>query len=231
LMIQKPETYLGPVFHVIGGLLIPGGILVTLDTLNMVSDWSVTNSFICIFAFYLILNFVHKHAVLTLFAIASGTVAVYLFALSALDPVLNRQDTDIMLQYLTMMMGASYFLLARAFRQNWNQKLIGALHFFGVTGFLGAAFIRALDSGFWELLYFLIVFGGLFLSVYLKSRIVLVMSTIFLIIHVSYITSEYFANSLGWPLALVILGLIFIGLGYASITINNKYIKGEDQAD
>jgi hypothetical protein len=51
------------------------------------------------------------------------------------------------------------------------------------------------------------------------------MSTGFLIAHVTFITGEYFADSMGWPISLVILGLVFIGLGYASITINKKFIK------
>jgi len=75
------------------------------------------------------------------------------------------------------------------------------------------------------MLFVLIVLGGLALAAYLKSRIVLTVSTLFLIAHVSYITSEYFADSVGWPLVLVILGFVFIGLGYISITINKKFIK------
>jgi uncharacterized integral membrane protein len=53
----------------------------------------------------------------------------------------------------------------------------------------------------------------------------LALSTIFLLAHVSFITSEYFADSLGWPITLVILGFVFIGLAYFSVTINKKYIK------
>jgi len=85
------------------------------------------------------------------------------------------------------------------------------------------------DSELWQFLYFLVIFGGLYLSIYLKSQIILVMSTIFLIAHISYITSEYFADSLGWPISLVILGFIFIGLGYASVNINKKYINSTEQ--
>jgi len=58
----------------------------------------------------------------------------------------------------------------------------------------------------------------------MRSRSILVMSTLFLIAHVSYITGEYFADSLGWPISLVILGFVFIGLGYVSISVNKKYI-------
>lgn len=225
LIKAKPESNLGTVFHFIGGMLIPGGAIVTLDEINLDTDWSFALIFVGIFAFYFILNYVHKNAVLTFFTIANGTAAIYLVTGALFDPTLGYRDMEILFQYLTMILGISYMILAYSFKGGWNTKLVEALNLFGVTGLLGAAFIRVFDSGAWELFYFILVFGTLFVSVYMRSRIILVMSTLFLIAHVTYITSEYFADSLGWPVALVLLGFIFIGLGYASITINNKYIK------
>jgi hypothetical protein len=225
LLKQKPEASLGTVFHFIGGMLIPGGVIVTLDEMNLDTEWSFALIFVGVFVFYLILNAVHKNAVLTFFAIANGTAAIYLVSNALFDPILEYRDMEVLFQYVTIALGGSYMLLAYSFKDGWNNKLIGALNFFGITGLLGAAFIRVLDSGIWELFYFLVVFGALFLSVYMRSRIILIMSTIFLIVHITYITSEYFADSLGWPVALVLLGFMFIGLGYASITINKKYIN------
>ena len=227
LLKQKPEDTIGPIFHFIGGMLIPGGAVVTLSELSVESDWAVAITFGAIFAFYLLLNSVHRNAILTFFAIANGTATIYLILNAVIGgPFEGWFGIKNIYQYLTMAIGASYLLLAHAFRDGWNKKLIGALYFFGITGFLGAAFSQVFDSDLWELLYFLIVLGGLFLSVYMRSRSILVMSTLFLIAHVSYITSEYFADSLGWPISLVILGFVFIGLGYTSLSINKKYIKG-----
>src|SRR3989344_774178 len=227
LLKQKPEDNIGLIFHFIGGMLIPGGVVVTLSELSIDSDWTLAITFGGIFAFYLFLNAIHRHAILTFFAIANGTATIYLILNAVVGgPFRGWFGVKDIYQYLTMAIGASYLFLAHAFRDGWNKKLIGALYFFGITGFLGASFSRVFDSVPWQLLYFLIVLGGLFLAVYMRSRSVLVISTLFLIAHVSYITSEYFADSLGWPISLVILGFVFIGLGYASITINKKYIKG-----
>ena len=226
LLKQKPEDNIGPIFHFIGGMLIPGGAIVTLSELEVdfVSLWPVAITFGVIFAFYLLLNAIHKHPILTFLAIANGTAFIYLLVEAMVEgPYYRHED---LYAYLTMVIGASYLFLAHAFREGWNKHLIGALYFFGSSGFLGAAFSQVFDSVPWQLLYFLIVLGGLFLSVYMKSRSILVMSTLFLIAHVSYITSEYFADSLGWPISLVILGFVFIGLGYASVAINKKYIRG-----
>ena len=227
LLKQKPEDNIGPIFHFIGGMLIPGGAVVTLSELavDFVSLWPVAITFGVIFAFYLLLNAIHKHPLLTFFAIANGTAFIYLLVYAITEGAYYR-DEDLIYSYLTMVIGASYLLLARAFRDGWNKKLIDALYLFGITGFLGAAFWQVFDSVPWQLLYFIIILGGLFLSVYMRNRSILVMSTLFLIAHISYITGQYFADSLGWPISLVILGFVFIGLGYASIAINKQYING-----
>ena len=39
------------------------------------------------------------------------------------------------------------------------------------------------------------------------------------------ITSEYFTEGLGWPLALVLAGLAMIGVGYVSLSVSRKYLK------
>ncbi|QQR54398.1 hypothetical protein IPG41_04300 [Candidatus Peregrinibacteria bacterium] len=226
LLKQKPKDNLGAIFHFIGGILIPGGATTTLYELRVdsVSLWLLAITFGVISAFYLLLNSAHKHPILTFFAIANGTTFIYLLVEAMLEAThLPYED---LYAHLTMIIGVSYLFLAHAFRGGWNKKLLGALYFFGSGGFLGAAFSQVFDSTPWQLFYFFIVLGGLFLSVYMKSRSILVMSTLFLIAHVSYITGEYFADSLGWPISLVLLGFTFIGLGYASVTINKKYIKG-----
>ncbi len=226
LLKSKPEESIGLVFQFMGGMLIPGGAMVTLLEINpnWLDIWPIVFAFGTIFAFYLLLNYVHKNAILTFFAILNGTVFIYaLTAASTEDMYYGYYDT--LYAYLTMAVGVSYLLLAHAFSEGWNRKLTGALCLFGITGFLGAAFSLVFDSVLWQLLYFIVVMGGLLLSVYMKSRSILVMSTLFLVVHVSYITGEYFADSLGWPLSLVILGFIFIGLGYFSINLNKKYIQ------
>lgn len=226
LFKQKPENIIGAVFHLIGGLMIPGGALVSLYEFNSnpSSIWPFTVTFGFIFLFYWLLNLVHKNIVLTFFTIANGTAFIYLLFELLIDNIGAYNHGDLY-AYLTMVMGISYLLLAWSFKNNWNNKLIGLLQFVGTAGFLVAGFSQIIDNGFWQLIYLLFLALGFFLSVYIKSRIVLAVNTIALIAYVSYITSEYFADSLGWPISLVILGFVFIGLGYGSVAISKRYIK------
>jgi len=225
LLKQKPEDNIGSIFQFIGGMLIPGGAVVTLSELNidLSSLWPAVFTFGIVFVFYLLLNYIQKQAILTFFTIANGTAFTYLLVGAIIDGPFYRHED--LYAYLTMIIGASYLLLAYSFKEGWNKKLVGFLYFFGTTGFLWAAFSQVSGSVPWQLFYFLIILGCLFLSVYLRSRIILVMSTLFLVAHVSYITGEYFADSIGWPISLVILGFVFIGLGYSSLAINKKYIN------
>jgi hypothetical protein len=124
-----------------------------------------------------------------------------------------------------MMVGFVYMLLAYGFRNTWNKKLSGMLYFFGSAGFFIAAFTRVFDSGLWEIFFFILALGGVAFSVRLKSKAVLTVSTLALVGHIIYITSEYFADSLGWPISLVLLGFVIIGLGYGSVAINKRFIK------
>lgn len=230
LLKQKPGDNIGPIFHLIGGILIPIGAIETLgefvDFFSLWFLWSFAITFGVIFAFYSLLNFFHKHPILTFFAIVNGTAFVY-FLVGAI--IQNSQIIDVYIvdiyAFLTMAIGASYLLLARTFRDGWNKYLVGGLYLFGSAGILGAAFSQVPESILWQLLYFLIILGGFFLSAYVRDRGILVISAIFLIVHISYITSEYFADSLGWPISLILLGFIFIGLGYASVTLDKKYIS------
>lgn len=223
LLKSRPNENLGVVFQFIGGLLIPGGALVTLFEFNMLDNIStVAVTFGILFVFYFLLNFVHKNIALTFFTIANGTAFIYLFT----EAFIGKQfyNSGDLYAYLTMIMGVSYLLLAQAFRNNWNKELIGILYFFGSIGLLSAAFSQIFDSMIWRMFYLFLVTGGFALAVYYKSRIILVISTLFLIAYVSYITGKYFAESVGWPISLVVLGFVFIGLGYISININKKYI-------
>jgi hypothetical protein len=221
LLQQQPKVNLGVVFHFLGGMLIPSGAMVLLDEIDLIdSEWTVALVMTIIFVFYMLLVRVHRHAILTFFAIANGTMAAYLI-MNAILPV--GMDEDIF-AYMTMAFGIGYVALAHRFSIDWNHYLVGILSFFGSIGFYAAAFSRIFRNGFWEMLYPLLTIGGLFLSIKLKSRSLLVVSTCFLIAYVTYITSEYFADSLGWPVTLVLLGFAFIGLGYMSVRINKKYI-------
>ncbi|MDP2593051.1 MAG: DUF2157 domain-containing protein [bacterium] len=226
ILLLKKEGGIGQVFHMIGGLVLPGGALVLLDEMfGSVELWPATAAFLVMSLIYILLSYTHKQQILTFFTVAHSTIFAYLLVLAIVEDSSNYRIVEDILAYLTMAMGASYVLLGKSWKDTWNSGLSGVLYLFGSGGFLAAAFSRIFDAAAWEILYPFLLIGSLILSTKIKSKGILSSTMIFLVAYIIYITSEYFADSIGWPLSLVILGFIIIGLGYTSVAINKKFIS------
>lgn len=132
--------------------------------------------------------------------------------------------------YRILAVGLSYILLGYYFSKNKREAMSGSLYGFGVFGFLGAALMlggwKPEQKMFWELVFPGLIFAVLFLSVYLKSRSFLTFGTLYLMVYIIKITTEYFSGSLGWPLSLVIIGFLLIASGYLFVYIKNNFIRG-----
>jgi hypothetical protein len=61
-------------------------------------------------------------------------------------------------------------------------------------------------------------------SVHVKSKALLTFGSLFLGAYLVKITSEYFSDSLGWPLALVIAGLLLMAVGYVTLRLKRTYL-------
>jgi hypothetical protein len=223
VLFQKKSDMLGGILHALGALLIPGGIFVQMYEMNVEPDAQLASLvFGSLAVVYAALMYVHKHAVLTLCALGCATTASYAMLSVLFDGMPNSWDIAM---YLTIVWGACYIMLGTAFVGTWNAPLVRALYFFGILGLLGAAFSQVVSYGVWEVLYIPLLVGSVFTAIHIRSTSVLMVSTAFLVAYIAYITSEYFADSVGWPLALVFIGCVLIGCGYASVAVNKKYIQ------
>ena len=186
-----------------------------------------------IISFILFVTFIasfvlHRKPVFALFSIIFGT---WLFDSATSYLVSQNAYIDALkfIEYRTLLTGIAYILLGISFARGKLVQLSGVLYCFGSLGLLGAALVlggwKPNQTAFWELLYPLLVFGTLYLSVYVKSKSFLTFGTIFLMVYILKITGEYFTEGLGWPLSLVVAGLLMIAVGYVSVTLNKKYIK------
>lgn len=216
---KKPENNIGIFLHFIGGFLIPIGIFVTLEIFKIEKLILISFIFGGMAFFYLVLSLLQRKAVLTFFAITNITLSCYLFVIEilSLGSWINGQLTN-----FTIFMGVFYIFLAQGFKNTYNKSLIGLLNFTGTLFLLGGTFTKIIDSTPWQVLYLLLLISMFFLSSNIKSRAILLLSTIFMIIYVSYISSVHFADSLGWPITLVIIGTLLIFIGYISFTINQR---------
>lgn len=74
-----------------------------------------------------------------------------------------------------------------------------------------------------EPVFLLITCAGLYVSVLTLLRPLLFTSGIALLAYLSYIVAEHFADSLGAPLALMLVGLLFVGVGYLLLRLNRRH--------
>ncbi|MDD5584879.1 MAG: hypothetical protein PHV55_07490, partial [Candidatus Omnitrophica bacterium] len=132
-------------------------------------------------------------------------------------------------EYRVLATGLSYMLLGYHFSRVQRNVLSKWLYAIGTLGFLGAALALGgwtpKQNIFWEMLFPGLCFGIIFLSIYLKSKSFLVFGSLYLIGYFLKITAEYFAQNLGWPLALILMGLALVFIGYFSFYLNRKYLS------
>lgn len=222
---------LAQAFHIISAFLLPVGLFVTFDAagINVRTSGiqSVTSGILLIT--YVLTYWVFKRDIFALFSVLFGTWFYYSVATYVAQDYQGRLRPDQFYEYLTLAAGAFHGFLGYFFATNKKPELAGWLYGIGVLASLGAALALGgwapNQNLFWEIIFPGIAFGAIFLSVYVKSRAMLVVSALFIMGYILKLTSEYFSQSLGWPLALVIVGFILIGLGYGAVWLNKKYLS------
>ena len=212
-------------FFLISALILPIGLSVTFDLAGLnLGDSSTQILISAILSFvYIGSIYLYKKNLFiifgTLFATALyGSIVHLILGDQAYTPAVWDLYT-----YSAMLVGAVYILLGYSLSQSAvYHKVIGTYYGFGALILLGSALSL---GGVWDVLYVGLVFAVLFLSVYLKSQAFLVFGSLFLMAYLVKITSQYFANVIGWPIALIFAGFALIGVGFAAYYVNEKFIK------
>lgn len=219
-------------FHFLGAMLIPSGVHVLFID---VFHWEPTLSgsatvFFGLFLLYLVSYAVfERRNIFLLFSILFGT-AVYILFTDWLA-VGTTLGSDYAFSRI-IGAGLTYLFLGYAFRVlPVARGIIAFLNFFGIIMFLGGSLALGgwkpseLPNIIFEVIYPGLALGVIFLSAFLKSRAYLIFGALFLMGYIAKITGEYFADSVGWPLALIVIGFAFMGIGYGAILLNKKYLK------
>jgi hypothetical protein len=213
------------VFTGISGIMFPIGAGVMLDLMGIsLSSPSVhmmvAAALLLVFGVMLALM---RDVVYAFFSILFGT---WLYG-AAIAWIMKSTGGYILhlTQYATMVLGIAYLFIAQPLRNAstyYYRRLSTVLSFFGLLGILGPVLTI---GGMWDVLYPFIVFAVMFGSVYLHNGTYLKIGAFFLMVYLIKISAQYFSGSFGWPLALVLAGIMLMVVGYATYYLNNKYIK------
>lgn len=216
-------------FYFISALVSPLGLYVTFDIAGFHVSSYGTQSLISgiLLVTYLLSYAVYRKTVFIVFNIIFGTWLFFSFTSYLVGS--NPYFTWKFSAYRVLCAGLTYLLLGYHFSQLSKRALTGALYGFGIFYFLGAALVlggwNPNQNMLWELVFPGFVFGVMFLSIQLRSRSFLTFGSIYLIVYLLKITAEYFSKSLGWSLALVLVGLALIAIGYLHFNLRKKYFS------
>ena len=127
-------------------------------------------------------------------------------------------------ELIGMVIGVSLICVAYALQQSKHMAIAPFWYFVGGVILMWSVF-EAVENTPLELLYLGLSALMIFLSTHVRSRSLLGVGTLAMLIYIGYYTAKHFANTLGWPIALVVIGVALIALSSLAVRLNNKYIK------
>ena len=159
------------------------------------------------------------------FAVAGRSTLLFLsisFATLCLWSVLDLAGLDGTV--IALALGASVVLSAVWADRSGHRDIVPPWYFLGAAAFLGGLF-DAVESTPFETAFVAAAAACVYLSIALRSRTLLVVATLALLAYTGWFTAEHFADSVGWPLALVGFGLFMIGMSAAAVRIDRMYVR------
>jgi hypothetical protein len=97
-------------------------------------------------------------------------------------------------------------------------------YFFGSALFLYGLFDSIKRTAF-EIFFLAVSAAFVYLAAVLRTRTLLIVSILAILTYTGYFTGEHFADSVGWPLALIAFGLFMIGLSALAFRIDRQYLR------
>jgi hypothetical protein len=106
-------------------------------------------------------------------------------------------------------------------KEGRSHRLTGLSYLIGSIIFYSGLFDLVQDTPV-ELLYLAVTAALLYACVVLQSRTLLLTTVIAMLAFIGYFSAEHFANSLGWPVTLVLIGVAFLGVGTIAIKVRRR---------
>ncbi|NND65752.1 MAG: DUF2157 domain-containing protein [Gammaproteobacteria bacterium] len=218
LVCLRDERYIRlstPLF-LIAGLFEPGGMLVTITEYS--TGGEPRHAFLFVFGIMAIqmgMTFWREQRAVLLFLLIT-------FGATWLSIAFDLLDFDE--KWNALVVGFFIMSLTWAISKTRFRSICGFWHFIGGGTFLCALW-WILEDAHAEILFIVPACFFIFLSVVARSRALLLIGVLAVLGFISYYTAEYFSNSSAWPLGLLLMGGVLIGMSKFAMNLNRKYIK------
>ncbi|MBU6310711.1 hypothetical protein KGO06_02125 [Patescibacteria group bacterium] len=221
LMTRDTVSHSGVAFQLIAGSLFPFGFAVVFEELfglNLTPELLTTISAVLLVGYALTYLRI-KHVIFTIFMLLHSITFLYAGVYSIL-PDLRTE----FFAHLTLIVGAAGIYIGSTFRGTLNEPLASLMYFLGSVAMLVSPALVFGSTPIWELLYPFLISFVLYIALLLKSKRILIVSVLSIMWYVMYLTGEYFADIVGWPVALILSGILLIVIGYLAVRYKDKVI-------
>lgn len=143
----------------------------------------------------------------------------YLFWNSAVGILMDRAGVpgDI----LGITLGLSILITAWSIDRTLHRAIAPFWYCLGSVGLLWSTF-DIVEGTLLDMSFLAVATGMMFLSVRMQSRTLLIVSTGALLGYLGYFTEEHFKDVIGWPIALMLMGCMMIGISYGAVQMGRK---------
>ena len=148
----------------------------------------------------------------------TGLVFVVAFVLILFDML----DVDYTITALVL--GASILSLSAGLQDTRHEVITPFWYLVGSAWLLWGVF-DLIENTAIEVLFMAAASALVYMSTVVRSRTLLFVSTVAMLSYIGYFSAEHFVDSIGWPIALVLFGLLLIGMSAIAFRINRKYIS------
>jgi len=199
---------------IIGAFMQPSGLFVFLhEYFPPSNDYHAAGMFV--FGVMLVQQF------FCFWATRRATLLFFSLLFGALLLATIFDDMHVKEYWSASIIGFSLLNLAYALAQS-PYRGIGSFWFFvGGATFLAGSFEAFRDTPI-ELLYLALACVMVFVSIVVRSTALMIVSVLSILGYVAYYTNMHFRHSLGWPGTLVLLGLIFLGVGVGAVRLKRS---------
>jgi hypothetical protein len=124
----------------------------------------------------------------------------------------------------SLVIGGSIVLAAVGVDRTAHRDITPPWYFVGTAAFLYGFFDLVEHTPF-EIAFIAAAAAFVYASVALRSRMLLFVATLAILAYTGWFTRQYFADSIGWPVALIVFGLVMIGLSALAFRIDRDYVR------
>ena len=212
---ERYEKAATPLF-LIAALLQPAGLLVIFEEFYRGNNWDTVGMVVSgVMAAQQVMTLLKTQRTTLLF---TGLIFIGAFMLIVFDKL--NVDYEI----TALIMGASILSLSAGLQGTKHEVITPFWYFVGSIWLLFGIFDLVEGTAI-EVLFIAAASALVYMSTVVRSRTLLFVSTVGMLSYIGYFSAEHFVDSIGWPIALVLFGLLLIGMSAVAFKINKKYIS------